>query len=718
MDDVLASLVVFDAAGRIGTVTLPGADAAHAAFADLPFGPAALASARDLLNALVGTEFVVRGPRPMTGRLLRAETMTEPSGTQGGVPRTRVTLLTADGVQQFVLEDAESVQVADPALRGRIDRALAALRGGAAADLRRLTLRVPGAGRREVRVGYVAAAPLWKATYRLLLPAAEGKPARLQAWAVLENDTATDWDGVDLALQYGNPVTFRQALYRAYYVQRPEVPVEVLGRILPGVDTRALAAAAAAPAGTAAPAPMRMALAAPPPLAAPEPAPAPAEGAEATLFRLPAPVTLPAGQTATLPFLDREVPATRLGLVQEGRPHPLAAIRLANDTGASLPAGVLTLYDGADAAAFAGDARLGGLPPGETRLLAFAEDLRTAADWRIDAEQRLLGVTAAAGVLHLRERDRWTARITLVAPAAEPRHLLVEIPRRPGTLVVEGGARTGRGDRDRLAPRPRSARRRDAHAGRACRSHHRGADRADAGRAGAGAPARRTGARPGRARGVAARRRPARGGRLAPRGPAATASPPRRAGARRGPPAQEPRRRAGGRRAAREAGAEPRRRRGAARRRRDADRGRGSRGAGGRAGVAAGDTGATPVSAGQTGSQEIESPLRSSGMKLGRNAGSACSAICSGVQPSARWMLRIMRLWLNRIDLVHPHAEHLPGHVARRVGRRAYTASGAFLSGVICSSLASRAFCSGVCAGIEEVMRLHANGAMQLERTL
>ncbi len=438
MDDVLASLVLFDAAGHIGTVTLPGADAAHAAFADLPFGADALASARDLLNALVGTEMTVRGPRPMTGLMLRAEVMTEPSGTQGGVPRTRVTLLTADGVEQFVLEDAESVQVADASLRGRIDRALAALRGGAAADLRRLTLRVPGDGRREVRVGYVAAAPLWKATYRLLLPAAEGKPARLQAWAVLENDSASDWDGIDLTLQYGNPVTFRQALYRAYYVERPEVPVEVLGRILPGVDTRAFAAAAP-PAGTAAPAPMRMALAAPPPLAAPEAAAAPAEGAEATLFRLPAPVTLPAGQTATLPFLDREVPATRLGLVQEGRPHPLAAIRLVNDTGASLPAGVLTLYDGADAAAFAGDARLGGVPPGETRLLAFAEDLRTATDWHIEAGQRLIGLTAAAGVLHLRERDRWTARITLVAPAAEPRHLLVEIPRRPGTLTVEGG---------------------------------------------------------------------------------------------------------------------------------------------------------------------------------------------------------------------------------------------------------------------------------------
>ncbi len=44
-------------------------------------------------------------------------------------------------------------------------------------------------------------------------------------------------------MQYGNPVTFHQAIYRSYFVTRPEVPVEVLGRLLPDVDTpRAMAA--------------------------------------------------------------------------------------------------------------------------------------------------------------------------------------------------------------------------------------------------------------------------------------------------------------------------------------------------------------------------------------------------------------------------------------------------------------------------------------------
>ena len=166
-----------------------------------------------------------------------------------------------------MLEEADSIQVTDPDLRARIGQALESLRREANQSLRHVTLHSTGDGHRTVRVGYVAAAPLWKASYRLVLPAKDGDPARLQGWAVLENQSGANWDGIALTLQYGNPVTFRQAIYQSYYVQRPEVPVEILGRILPSVDTRARPAelamqkAASPPAGAArmlaAPAPPR-----------------------------------------------------------------------------------------------------------------------------------------------------------------------------------------------------------------------------------------------------------------------------------------------------------------------------------------------------------------------------------------------------------------------------------------------------------------------------
>ena len=466
VDDVLKSLVVFDSAGGVGGIALPGRDGTRAAFGDVPFGPEALQSPVAYLNALQGVAVTVRGPQPMAGKILRAEPVAESIGPPGSpaarvAQRTRVSLLGADGLRQFVLEDAEAVQIDDPILRERIGKALDTLRRAAGRDMRHITLRATGTGNRTVRVGYVAAAPLWKASYRLVLPAVGAGKARLQGWAVLENQTGADWNGVALTLQYGNPVTFRQALYRSYFVQRPDVPVEVLGRILPDVDTRARPVALNAPSPVpAAPARAGMlerrdaaAMAAPmaaPPMqgfdnmaSAAEEAQT-TEGLEQTTFRLATPVVLAAGNSASVPILDQELEAERLSFAAGGRRNPLASIRLTNSSGLSLPAGVLTLYDPSGEASFAGDARLGGLPAGERRLLSFAEDLRATVDRQVSVTRSLVSVIASQGVLRLEHRDRQVMKIVLNAPAREGRRFLVEIPKdNERTLSLEGAAPAG-----------------------------------------------------------------------------------------------------------------------------------------------------------------------------------------------------------------------------------------------------------------------------------
>src|ERR1700722_15627558 len=75
VDDVLTSLVVFDSAGGVGTIELPGRDDSHAAFGDVPFSPETLRSPLDTLNALRGIEVTVQGPRPMTGRIVHADSV-------------------------------------------------------------------------------------------------------------------------------------------------------------------------------------------------------------------------------------------------------------------------------------------------------------------------------------------------------------------------------------------------------------------------------------------------------------------------------------------------------------------------------------------------------------------------------------------------------------------------------------------------------------------
>ncbi len=436
VSDVLTSLVVLDGAGSVDSVVLPSADAAAGVLAGLPVPRSALDRPIDLLNALQGVTVSVTGATPMTGRILHAEPPPEipvnPGVLDPRLGKTRVTLLGDAGLQQFLLEDVTSVQVADPVLRGKLMAALAALRGSAATEQRHLSIRVAGTGTRTVHLGTVVTAPIWKASYRLVMPhdgdmTGSTAAARLQGWAVIENAGLEDWKDVDLTLQAGNPVAFRQAIYQTYYAPRPEAPVDMLTHPAPPPDTRAEALAA-----RALPAPAPSLAFAEKALAPPSaPASVATNGIQAS-FALPHPLSLAAGHSASVPFLDRDVAASRLDLLAAEAAHPLAAVRLTNDTGTALPPGLVTLYD---TQGFTGNARLGPLPGGESRLLSFAEDLATTAIWHTAHATGVVGVTAARGVLHITRRDRTTTTVDLQAPAAAKRHVVVEIPRAPGTTL-------------------------------------------------------------------------------------------------------------------------------------------------------------------------------------------------------------------------------------------------------------------------------------------
>ncbi len=171
-------------------------------------------------------------------------------------------------------------------------------------------------------------------------------------------------------------------------------------------------------------------------MAAPEAAVPVQEGAEETVFTIPAPVSLAAGHSASLPILDAELPASRISLLTQGQAHPLATLRLANASAASLPAGVLTLYDAQGAAPYAGDARLGGVPAGESRLIAYAQDLRTGVEWKQEDSVTVASITAAGGTLTVGERNRQVTHVTLTAPAHEPRHVLVEAAKPNGGTIA------------------------------------------------------------------------------------------------------------------------------------------------------------------------------------------------------------------------------------------------------------------------------------------
>jgi len=160
------------------------------------------------------------------------------------------------------------------------------------------------------------------------------------------------------------------------------------------------------------------------------------ESAIDTSFHIAAPIDLARGHTASVPIIDRDIPAEQVDWLQPGSDRPVTALRLKNDSGASLPPGVLTLYaqdNSAGGTNFAGDARLGGLPAGESRLLAFAEDLKTTAHrWTNFVPDTLIGVKLSHGVLTESLRHRTEYGLSITAPATARRRVLVEFPKTDG----------------------------------------------------------------------------------------------------------------------------------------------------------------------------------------------------------------------------------------------------------------------------------------------
>jgi hypothetical protein len=145
------------------------------------------------------------------------------------VQRTRVNILGADGLRQFVLEEADSIQVTDPDLRARIGQALESLRREANQSLRHVTLRSAGdpshgACRLRCRAP-LKATNVWCCQRRMAILRACGLGgAGEQSGAV--------WDGIALTRNTATRSRSVRQSIRATMCAA-QVPVEILGRIPP-----------------------------------------------------------------------------------------------------------------------------------------------------------------------------------------------------------------------------------------------------------------------------------------------------------------------------------------------------------------------------------------------------------------------------------------------------------------------------------------------------
>ena len=419
---------------------------------------------------------VQAGAVTTTGRVLSIQERqrTERDATEQVQDLTVVT--DAGVVRTFTLGPGVGVRLAEPDMRGELSQYLDLVGSTRAQDVRRLRIGTAGSGARDLFVSYVSEVPVWKSTYRLVIPTTGQRSPFLQGWAIVDNTLGEDWTDVELSLVAGAPQSFVQQISQPLYTRRPVVPLPNTAMLTPQthdatMESYAKAAAAAEAAhGVAVHGGVEGGIPggalggvvgglpsapAPPPAAAPRfsarvneqalvermsSGSAAAQGAElGDLFeyKLTQPITVRRNQSALVPIVQADVTVERVSLWSAGRGlNPLRAVWLSNDTGLTLDAGSLSLVEGG---AFAGEGLLQSIQPKEKRLISYAVDLAGRVTVSRDGgPRRVSRIRIARGAFVQVVQERGTSIYTVRNEDTAPRTFVIEHARRDDWKLAAG----------------------------------------------------------------------------------------------------------------------------------------------------------------------------------------------------------------------------------------------------------------------------------------
>jgi len=486
LNDVLKSLTVVDlGGGHISDIrynSIAPLDERLRALR-LPFGEQI--TRVDFLSALRGARVEVAGKgESAAGRLLTVEQ--EDRTTDSGTTYHAVLFsVVADSgeMKNFELSPAVSVRLADRDLSQEVGRYLNLVGSSRARDLRRMTVAATGDGDRDIFVSYISEVPVWKSTYRIMLPEKPGDKPLLQGWAIVDNTIGEDWKDVELALIAGAPQSFIQDISQPLYARRPEVALpqsamltpqtheatmseaptqvvngQVQGGLLGGPGS-ALGAGAGSGHGIGGGVFRVQAGLVPSqtqkeegavPQAAPTTAETSTNSAELEApqmaeaqelgdyfeYNIKQPITIGKNQSALVPILQSRIDAEKVTLWTANANQPaLRALWIKNSSGLTLDSGTFNIIA---RGTFAGEGLIVTIHPDERRLLSYAAD--TGVRVTAQTESRDLPVSRIQilkGVMFL-SRDRHDkVRYTIHNSDTEARQVVIEHPVRAGWTLVD-----------------------------------------------------------------------------------------------------------------------------------------------------------------------------------------------------------------------------------------------------------------------------------------
>jgi hypothetical protein len=475
LNDVLKSLTLVDLnGGRISAVHYNSVAPLDEQLKGLqiPLGEDVTSAA--LLIALRGTRVEVHGGgSSVVGKIFSVETIEKASAKENPLQVTQLAIVTDAGeMRLFEMGPGVTVRAAEPEIHKDIDRYLGLMGSTRSKDVRRMTIGASGSGEREVIVSYISEVPVWKSTYRIVLPKAPAK-AFLQGWAIVDNTVGEDWNDVKLSLVSGTPQSFIQNISQPYYTRRPVIPLPEsvmltpqtheasmeAGRLTTPYAVRGIAGgvpggvAGGSAGGVIGGAGMGPSPKLPEELEEPEESTevsdllskevAAAEGAavgDLFEYNLKEKITVLKNQSALVPIVQAPIEAEKITLVtsdEEGglQATPLRALWLKNSSGLTLDGGTFNVLE---QDSFAGEGIMELLHPGERRLLSFAADKAVRVAKRdVTGSKAVTRTTILKGVMAVHREERDTTTYVIHNAEVTSRQIILEYPIRGGWKLAE-----------------------------------------------------------------------------------------------------------------------------------------------------------------------------------------------------------------------------------------------------------------------------------------
>ncbi|MFO0833838.1 MAG: hypothetical protein U0638_02620 [Phycisphaerales bacterium] len=496
INDILKSMVVLDlSGGQIAGVSYGSKEPLDRRLASFGIDISSNPSMTDLLEQLRGSKVsVTTADGAVNGTILGVEIRAEAQGeSKEPIKVHYLNLVTDKGIRSVSLKTATNVTLDDAALNEELTKALSTLAEYRADRTKTVDVHLRGQGSRNVVVSYVQEMPVWKTSYRLVLPelGQDKKPkVVMQGWAIVENTTDEDWNNVSLSLVSGRPVSFRMDLYEPLYMGRPEVPVPTIPGVMPRIYATGTTGEGRAVVNTPGNVPqfddaggiaaskedaeyrkdkavLKSRSAGRP--GAPAPTTAPAglmeagksalaermvsggdmasysaaamaqgqESGEVFQYELTSPVTIERQRSAMLPIISGDIEGRRVSIYNrnDNPTNPMRGVEIKNTTKLQLLPGPISVFDGA---AYAGDAQIGHIAPGDRRLLAYAVDLDVVASLEESSTSDVRKLKIVDGLLQQTTTTRTTQKYTFTnKDTARERTVVVEQARMMGWTLVE-----------------------------------------------------------------------------------------------------------------------------------------------------------------------------------------------------------------------------------------------------------------------------------------